>query len=189
MDVKGFQDGDIFAQIQAVLFPSLTPQASTVANGWASVHDTKELLQKSINYKFIKIRGAKIEYEPSIAPNENYPLRNGTYGLHFTKGAFFAGDNPTDQVNSQTPVNGIWSPWKPFKLYFNASKHLAKHRWDPMMTFDNSGIILDFGNTDAYLAVLFSTSRVFIGTTAQAAAGEIIGRLKVSWYCQLLVSV
>lgn len=111
--------------------------ASNVVNGYASLADNNELLLKSLNYRFMRIQGCKLEYEPSMAPNESYPLRNGTFGVHFQNGGFLNSPEPTDATNAATPINGIWSPWKPFKLYFNVAKHLAKHRQNSNLTFTN----------------------------------------------------
>ena len=106
--------------------------------GWLSLSDQPELLLKSQYYRFMELRGCKIEYEPSLAPNESYPLRNGTFGLHYNTPGFLQAPAPTDATNSACPVNGTFSPWKPFSYYVNIAKHFKMHSQNRLLTFANN---------------------------------------------------
>lgn len=133
----------------------------------------------------MELRGTKVYYEPSIAPNENYPLRNGTWGLYFNQPAPFDKNEVDAASNQQTGTNGVWCPWKPFSFYFNVARHLRKHAHTPMLTYAYDATKLTFTNVSNTVGTVLTTDNIIIGPTASNPAGEIIGKLKVTYYIRL----
>lgn len=142
-----------------------------------------ELVNFAPRYKFLEMRGCKIEYEPSLAPNENFPLRNGTWAVFSPQSDYFGDGSVTDESTKDQPSNGVWSPWKPFKYYWNVAAKLAQHRADPILEFDYNQIgSVSLKNISAQCSAIFATSRVTVGPTASVASEEVLGKLKLTWY-------
>lgn len=84
LDVKTYTkalDSNTYAMWEVQLYPSNGATIST--EQLRVINDAPDFLRQAPNYLFCNIRGCKVYYEPSVAPNENYPLRNGTYGVYY----------------------------------------------------------------------------------------------------------
>lgn len=74
-------DSNVYARWQVILCPGPGAQSSDAQT--QVINDVPDFLKQAPNYEFAEIRGVRVYYEPSVAPNENYPLRNGSWGLFY----------------------------------------------------------------------------------------------------------
>ena len=74
---------------------------------------------------------------------------------------------------------------KPWKYYFNISKHFAKHRQDKLLAATDESGIIKFDNIGNHLGAVLAGARINLGNNLQFAAGERIGTFHISYYCIL----